>query len=261
MTRNGKIARLPHDIRTQLNRRLHDGEQGKTLVQWLNSLPEVRKIMARDFEGRPIKEQNLTEWKQGGFIDWLNRQAFCDQLGSLIDLSEDLEDVAGDSSVANRLASIVAADLAMASRLLQTQSSDVRQRFDILCKTAQSLRHLHHAEAVAARERRAAARWQRECRELEQKRLNAEIDAAVHRAKAPLLEAVMRPALIAMYGGGETGAKAADLFIQIQRAARALKDNAPLPPMPNPASSTPNQPQSPSIKPDQTSHTTQPVDP
>jgi len=31
-TRNGKIARLPKDIREELNRRLEDGEPGKHLV-------------------------------------------------------------------------------------------------------------------------------------------------------------------------------------------------------------------------------------
>jgi len=37
MTRNGKIARLPCSIRDLLNRRLHDGESGKSLVDWLNA--------------------------------------------------------------------------------------------------------------------------------------------------------------------------------------------------------------------------------
>ena len=41
MTRNGKIARLPDDIREELNRRLERNVQGITLVEWLNSLPQV----------------------------------------------------------------------------------------------------------------------------------------------------------------------------------------------------------------------------
>lgn len=44
MTRNGKIARLPREIREELNRRLDDGEQGVRLVEWLNGLPEVKRI-------------------------------------------------------------------------------------------------------------------------------------------------------------------------------------------------------------------------
>jgi hypothetical protein len=32
MTRTGKIARLPREVREELNRRLQNGEQGKRLV-------------------------------------------------------------------------------------------------------------------------------------------------------------------------------------------------------------------------------------
>ena len=74
MTRTGKIARLPRDIREELNRRLRDGEQGKQLVVWLNSLPETRSVLEEEFGGRAIREQNLTEWKQRGYRDWVARQ-------------------------------------------------------------------------------------------------------------------------------------------------------------------------------------------
>jgi hypothetical protein len=41
MARNGKIARLPIEIRGELNRRLRSGEKARRLVPWLNSMPEV----------------------------------------------------------------------------------------------------------------------------------------------------------------------------------------------------------------------------
>ena len=43
MSRIGKIARLPHDIREQLNRRLLDGQSGTEILQWVNELPQCRK--------------------------------------------------------------------------------------------------------------------------------------------------------------------------------------------------------------------------
>src|SRR5215475_4964078 len=70
-TRIGKIARIPHSIREQLNLRLHDHQPHKTILPWLNSLPEVKAVLAADFDNRPITKQNLSEWKQGGFRDWL----------------------------------------------------------------------------------------------------------------------------------------------------------------------------------------------
>ena len=73
-TRTGKIARLPRLIRNELNQRLGDGEEGKKLVGWLNRLPEVRAVMAESFEGKPVTEQNLSEWKAGGFAEWAGRQ-------------------------------------------------------------------------------------------------------------------------------------------------------------------------------------------
>ena len=70
-SRVGKIARLPWRVREELNRRLLDGEPARRLAAWLNRLPEVRAVLRRDFDGRPISEQNLSEWKHGGFRDYV----------------------------------------------------------------------------------------------------------------------------------------------------------------------------------------------
>jgi len=51
MTRLGKIARLPRGIREELNRRLADGEVGRSLLEWLNALPEVTTALAAHFGG------------------------------------------------------------------------------------------------------------------------------------------------------------------------------------------------------------------
>ena len=74
MKRTGKIARRPHHLRDQLNQRLHNGEPGVDLIQWLNSLPEVQALLAEHFNGVPISPQNLSEWNNGGFLDWLTTQ-------------------------------------------------------------------------------------------------------------------------------------------------------------------------------------------
>jgi hypothetical protein len=69
--RTGKIARLPGPVREALNRHLHNGALGRELVPWLNAQPEVQHILAARFAGRPITEDNLSEWRHGGFQDWL----------------------------------------------------------------------------------------------------------------------------------------------------------------------------------------------
>jgi hypothetical protein len=68
--RVGKIARLPNDIREELNRRLQDGEPGKQLLDWLNGLPKIQEILVAQFGGRPINKQNLSGWRWGGYLDW-----------------------------------------------------------------------------------------------------------------------------------------------------------------------------------------------
>jgi hypothetical protein len=89
VTRNGKIARLPRSVRQELNRRLDDGEQGKQLVAWLNALPEVQAVVTAEFEGKPIREQNLSQWKKGGYRDWQAQQ-------EAVEIAERLEEDAAE---------------------------------------------------------------------------------------------------------------------------------------------------------------------
>jgi len=70
MTRRGTIARLPHPIREQINHRLENGEEGVKIAEWLNTLPAVASLMAAEFDGQPINENNLSNWKLGGYRDW-----------------------------------------------------------------------------------------------------------------------------------------------------------------------------------------------
>ena len=74
MTRHGKIARLPHAIREQINRRLQNGDANKQTAEWLNTLPEVRSLLEAEFDGQPINEVNLSNWKLGGSRDWEAQQ-------------------------------------------------------------------------------------------------------------------------------------------------------------------------------------------
>jgi hypothetical protein len=81
--RNGKIARLPQALRAQLNQRLADGLPGPALLDWLNALPETRSLLVESFDGLPISLQNLSQWRQGGFAQWLaerNLQDHCHDL-------------------------------------------------------------------------------------------------------------------------------------------------------------------------------------
>jgi hypothetical protein len=84
-TRNGKIAHLPFQIREELNIRLANGEPGNRLVEWLNANPAVNEVMHNCFAGRSVSEQNLSEWRNGGYEQWAMLNA-C--LGETTGLSE-----------------------------------------------------------------------------------------------------------------------------------------------------------------------------
>jgi hypothetical protein len=90
-TRHGKIARLPFPIREDVNRRLREGVEGKMVVAWLNTLPEVRAILDGVFGGGVIREQNLSEWRKGGYRDWLERE---ERLELTVRLGEEVAELA-----------------------------------------------------------------------------------------------------------------------------------------------------------------------
>lgn len=69
--RIGKIARLPLAVKDELNDRLADGEQGDSILRWLNGHPDVIEVLKKSFGGRPILKQNLSAWRRGGHEDWI----------------------------------------------------------------------------------------------------------------------------------------------------------------------------------------------
>lgn len=67
--RIGKIARLPADIREGVNEMLYDGLEYNRIVDWLTQ------------QGYPgVSPKNITNWKDGGYEDWLNH---CQRLAEL----------------------------------------------------------------------------------------------------------------------------------------------------------------------------------
>lgn len=84
-TPKGKIGALPYRVREEVCRRLQDGETGAEILPWLNSLPEVQTVLARRFGEAPITDQNLTNWRQGGFAAWLARNERVTKLRGVVE--------------------------------------------------------------------------------------------------------------------------------------------------------------------------------
>ena len=149
MSRVGKIARLPREVREQLNRRLDDGGSGVEAVAWLNALPEVKTVLEVDFAGRPVSEQNLSEWKLGGYIEWQKQQ---ENLALVLELAAnagELTQIAGESLADMASPLLVARYVAILRTLCSgsVMTPDDRKVLHGLCGDLVALRKGDHSAA------------------------------------------------------------------------------------------------------------------
>jgi hypothetical protein len=151
MTRKGKIARLPRHIRDQLNSRLDDGEQGARLVEWLNGLPEVNLVLERNFDGQPINEQNLTDWKQGGFLDWQQLQQSREWVRAVADEADQVTEEAGLMPLSDRLSSVATLALGKLMRELAAGAVSDTTKHDGFLRVLKELGRVRRADLEAAR--------------------------------------------------------------------------------------------------------------
>src|SRR5262245_30416762 len=124
MARNGKIARLPFSIREELNQRLNDGDGGEPLLEWLNSLEAVQKVVVERFKGVPIGAQNLTEWRQGGFVDWCECMEARQLARDLQEEAEVVDDQNHQEATGDHLAAVLMLEFARIGRARLRSAGD-----------------------------------------------------------------------------------------------------------------------------------------
>ena len=175
MTRRGKIARLPQPIREQINHRFENGEEGKQITEWLNTLPEVASLMAAEFDGQPISDNNLSNWKLGGYRDWQAQQA---ALESALQFQSEAAQLSqgGGSHLADQLALCVTARLAAALRNSFADDDDPAQALEELGRLRRNLVALSKGDHTGQR-----VQIQREKLELDMKKF--ELFAAIQKEK------------------------------------------------------------------------------
>jgi Protein of unknown function (DUF3486) len=207
--RNGKIARLPREIRHQLNERLERSEESPKILPWLNALPEVVEVIKEDFDGAPISKQNLSEWRQGGFQEWLARRELREDARDLAECAQDMaEQVEG--VLADAAATVLAARL---GRLMANWDGEVDEKFEAksrvlnrLCRSVVQLqRGMHQASRESLEvDRMMAEKEKREKLELKQKLLR------------PFWIGLGIPHAIKLFGDGPEGEKLAKYFMSVQ---------------------------------------------
>lgn len=143
MARQGKIARLPHRLREQVNCRLLDGETSRVLLKWLNAQEDASKVWEAHFEGMPASPQNLSEWRNGGYKEWILRRQKSENLKTLASYASDLAKAGGN--ISDGAAAIAAGKVLEA---LENAASD--EDFD-LSKMVGAVTSLQHADIAKAK--------------------------------------------------------------------------------------------------------------
>src|SRR5439155_6329309 len=205
-TRDGKIARLPRSLRDELNRRLDEGEQGKKLVAWLNGLPDVQAIVVTEFGGKALREQNLSEWKQGGYRDWLAKK-------EALEIAERLREDAtewsaqGRASLTDTLAFWLVARYALATR--RVAKTGGREGWRLLREMCGDIVELRKGDHTAER------------LQIERERLQLEKDKAEKRMREKIEEILKQP---------ETKQRLCGEGLSAEERARRIREIFKLPP-------------------------------
>jgi len=131
--RKGKVAHLPGKIREELNQRIYDGQTGKQLIKWLKGL----KIP----DAAAVSEQNISEWRKGGYVDWLSEEKRMDSIRRKAELAMRMAQAAGGSlgetiiaqlagQIEERIESMTDEELAKAKPLLDTILQSEKLKLD-----------------------------------------------------------------------------------------------------------------------------------
>lgn len=181
----GKIDTLPAAIRDALNQRLEDGQTGSVILPWINGLAEVKAHLKANFAGAEITDQNLSNWRNGGFKKWQQRREQTQRSKELVEYARGL----GEDSAA-----VFSGGAAIAGGiLLETlEQLDARSQIELLAEKPQNLPKLLNALA-----RLQQVGGQKEEREMKSKRLEmdrAALDLAIEKHQLATAEKLLQKA-------------------------------------------------------------------
>ena len=141
-------------------------------MAWLNSLPEVQAVVAREFGGQPISKQNLSRWRNGGYADWLRQQEALDMARQLAADAGELQP-AGAPPLTDQMAVWLTARYLLAIRKLAEKNNGGEPDLKVL-------REFCHDVVALRRGDHSAARLKIEQERLERNREETEAEAVEH---------------------------------------------------------------------------------
>lgn len=149
----GKIGRCPPHIREEVCRRLFENQTGRKICAWLNEHPDVLRVLDEHFREEPVTEQNLSEWRKGGYQKWLARREQIETTKQLADyslkLAEGMSPTEGAARVAGGQLLMIFEELDIEAQrtLLKEKPGTYIALLDVLARVKKS-----EADALKARE-------------------------------------------------------------------------------------------------------------
>jgi len=166
MTRRSKIARLSKEIRDDLNQKIEDGACAKDLAEWLNGQEEVQSMLLCHFKGNAITEQNLSDWRNGGYLDWQRAQESWGWMQQLADEAGELKERGFGPKISDWFGTLMSAEITSTARELIQQESDPKKRWERLCEVYKQVTRLRHDDLAATRTRLRQEKWIQDLQEL-----------------------------------------------------------------------------------------------
>jgi hypothetical protein len=134
------------------------------LVRWVNE--EVRFFLRDSDESRRLRitEQNLSEWRSGGYQDWLRHEEARQFLKGMAEQAGEMDEAADGKSICDRFGALVAVDMARLAKKFLEQETDDEKRWARLKEISKELSRLRRDEhrAMCTWIKREQWEWRRE---------------------------------------------------------------------------------------------------
>jgi len=157
--RHSKIGRLPRLLQDQLCHRLEEGQTATDILNWVNALPEVRELLEREFDGRPITPQNLSDWRMDGYLEWVRIQEAREHVDSLKAQGE-LLGGKEQNELGNQIARVYAIELFATLRAGLETTRTPLERLEVLHQGLQDIKGLRQWDHATARAVMQRERWE-----------------------------------------------------------------------------------------------------
>ncbi len=173
-------------------------------------MPETRKLLDDQFDGVPVTKQNLSEWRQGGYREWVIRDELRSKASELSDAARELDETVEAPLLAGNLATVLAAQYA---KVLTEWDGEPNAKIEaklrllrILCRDIALLQRTMHRSTTQKNE------FYQKLEDDDKK----EIQEMKDRALAPIWAAMDEDSYAKMFPDNEAGRKMAAFVAAIE---------------------------------------------